>query len=117
MGLPAPRGPEDRPIILSLRCSFGHELFTIGFCAYRSSAVDNSRDVYEDSAATPAHLERGLARARYRLGFFDLDDQGSWARREQTLRYNGFHDQVMVPAEQYDALILIADVPPPSLLY
>jgi erythromycin esterase len=95
---------------------YGQALFTIGFYAYRGTAADNAREVYEVADATPAHLEYRLARAGYRLSFFDLERQG-WAHREQTLRFNGQHDQVMVPAEQYDALILIVDVAPPRFLY
>ncbi len=99
-----------------LRNWYGEALFTIGFYAYRGTAVDNSRGLYEVPEATPAHLEHRLAGAGYRVSFVDLERQG-WAAREQTLRYNGQHDQRIVPADQYDALILIADVGPPRFLY
>ena len=99
-----------------LRDWYGEALFTIGFYAYRGSAADNSREVYEVPEATPTHLEYRLARAGYRLSFVDLERQG-WAIIEQTLRFNGQHDQRMVPADQYDGLILIADVGPPHFLY
>lgn len=99
-----------------LRDWYGEALFTIGFYAYRGTAADNSREVYEVPEATPAHLEYRLARAGYRVSFVDLERQG-WAAIEQTLRFNGRHDQRMVPADQYDALILIADVGPPHFLY
>lgn len=99
-----------------LRDWYGEALFTVGIYAYRGTAADNSREVYEVSEATPAHLEYRLARAGYRLSFVDLERQG-WAAREQALRYNGRHDQRIVPADQYDALILIADVGPPQFLY
>lgn len=99
-----------------LRDWYGDEVYTIGIYAYRGTAVDNSREVYAVREATPTHLEHRLARAGYRVSLFDLERQG-WAKREQTLRFNGRHDQRMVPAEQYDALILIVDVRPPQFLY
>lgn len=99
-----------------LREWYGEELFTVGFYAYRGAAADNSREVYEVPEATPAHLEYRLARAGYRVSFVDLERQ-RWAVREHTLRYNGRHDQRMVPTDQYDALVLIADVGPPAFLY
>lgn len=99
-----------------LRDWYGDALFTIGFYAYRGIAADNSREEYAVPEATPANLEYRLARAGYRVSFVDLERQG-WAASYQTLRYNGRHDQRMVPARQYDALILIADVGPPGFLY
>jgi erythromycin esterase len=96
---------------------YGDELYTVGFYAFHGSAVDNSRQAYEVPAASPAHLEHRLARAGYRIAFFDLRRQRTWATREQTLRYNGLYDQVLVPGEQYDALVLIVDVGPPHFLY
>lgn len=99
-----------------LRDWYGEALFTVGFYAYRGTAVDNSREEYAVPEAPPGHLKYRLARAGYHVSFVDLEGQG-WAVRGQTLRYNGRHDQRMVPARQYDALVLIADVGPPAFLY
>lgn len=90
---------------------------TIGFYAYRGTAVDNAREIYEVSPAEPSQLEYRLARAGYRLAYFDLSFQGNWTATEQTLRYNGRYDQRMVPRLQYDGLVLIVDVSPPIFLY
>lgn len=96
---------------------YGDELYTIGFYAYRGTAVDNAREPYAVEPATPSHLEYRLARAGYRLGYFDLARQGNWTAAPQVVRYSGRHDQEIVPARQYDGLVLLVDVSPPTFLY
>jgi len=100
-----------------LRDWYGGALYTVGFYAYEGTAVDNSRNAYDVAPASPRHLEHRLARACYRLAFFDVGRQGSWATEPQAMRYNGLHDQRLVPGDQYDAIVLIARVAPPTFLY
>ncbi len=53
---------------------------------------------------------------------FDLEElasskSGRWVYEPQIARYNGRIYQVLVPTEQYDAVVLIANVGPPAFLY
>jgi len=105
-----------------LREWYGKEVFTIGQYAFGGEAANNSRDVYRIDPAPRGTLEHRLAEARRRLWFVDLRatgslEDGGWTREPQIARYNGQIYQVLVPADQYDALILVADVTPPRFLY
>lgn len=105
-----------------LREWYGDGVFTIGQYAFRGEAANNSRDVYRVDPPPPGTLEHRLAEARRRLWLVDLRatgalQGGAWTREPQIARYNGRVHQVLVPVDQYDALILIADVSPPRFLY
>lgn len=105
-----------------LREWYGDELFTIGQYAFHGEAVNNSREVYAVEPAPRGTLENRLAEAGRRLWLIDLRALGSdpsvvWTRRPQIARYNGQVYQVLVPADQYDAVVLVAEVSPPRFLY
>lgn len=105
-----------------LREWYGDELFTIGQYAFRGEAANNSREVYAIEPAPRGTLENRLAEAGRRLWLVDLRGLASrgsagWIHRPQIARYNGQVYQVIVPADQYDALVLIGDVSRPRFLY
>lgn len=105
-----------------LRERYGGELFTVGVYAYRGEAVDNSRDSYEIPPPTEGALETLALPSDPVDGAVWISlrrDAGApaWTVRPLIARYNGRHPQRLVPADQYDALVLLPLVTRPAFLY
>ena len=91
---------------------------TIGFYAHSGTAFNNRRDAYVVETPEPGTLESVLAMAGLKTSYFNLRNATHpWARSETVARYNGLNDQLLRPADQYDAILFMAEVTPPEFLY
>jgi erythromycin esterase len=98
--------------------AFGDSVYTIGSYPYEGRAVDNARVAYNISAPAPDSVEYLMHSAAAPLAFFSLRaTNAAWTLRSGALRYNGQHAQQLIPREQYDALLFIERVSPPTFLY
>ena len=84
--------------------------------------MDNARKPYAIPPAAEASLERRLGAAGVPVAFVDLkgvsgQPEFRWLHEPVSARYNGQHEQTLVPAKQYDALLFISRVSPASFLY
>jgi erythromycin esterase len=101
---------------------FGKTVFTIGQYEIAGTAVNNAREPYSIPPPVEGSLEhqlRGLADTPY---FLDLrraagGAQGAWLNAPLPARYNGEHPERLVPARQFDALVVLPRVTPPTFLY
>ena len=105
-----------------VRERYGTRVYTIGQYEGEGRALDNSRQPYPIDAPPEGSLEHQLLRLGRPLFFVDVrraaaTSSGSWLKHALTARYNGQHPQSIVPADQYDGLLMIARVTPPTYLY
>jgi erythromycin esterase-like protein len=101
---------------------FGPRVFTIGQYEFEGEAVANSRRAYAIPRATAGSLEHRLHEwAKGVPSIVRLSGAQSsrppWAMTAMPSRYNGQHEQRIVPANQYDALLFLPRVSPPRFLY
>lgn len=93
-----------------------------GPSAYQGPAANNSNEVFEIEWADPGSLEALLHGIRPGPLFVDLSQAGdgeetAWMDAPITARYNATTPLSLVPADQYDAILLIEDADPPVKLY
>lgn len=97
---------------------YGEDVFTIGFYAHSGTAFNNRRDAYVVETPEPGTLESVLAMAGLKTSYFNLRNATHpWVRSETVARYNGLNDQLLRPADQYDAILFMSEVTPPEFLY
>jgi erythromycin esterase len=95
------------------------ELYTIGLYMYRGSATYNNRVAYAVAPATEGSLESILHRSRWRYAFVDLSraerSPGTeWMFRSIAAKEWGVRPQLLVPRDEYDAILFIDRTWPPS---
>jgi erythromycin esterase len=105
-----------------LRERYGQALYTIGQYEFAGRTVDNARQAYDIPDAPAGSLEARLLVRGQPLTFVDLrtaagTPAGAWLAQPIAARYNGQHDETLVPSRQYDGLLLLARVTPASYLY
>ena len=99
---------------------FGNQVFTIGEYAFKGEAVDNSRTPFAVPAPGPESLEQRLHDVSGgRAAIVELTTSGApaWARARLSARYNGQHEQMLTPRDQFDALLFLPRISPPRFLY
>lgn len=99
--------------------SYRPELYTIGLYMYRGKAAWNTREVYEITPVAKGSIESVLYRTRRKHCFVDMlgrerDEGNSWMFELVTGKYWGRTDWPLVPRNQYDAILFIDTVNPPS---
>lgn len=104
-----------------LRDRFGRGLYTIGIYPFEGRAVDNSRAEYAIAAPASGSLEARLGVAAMPASFLDIAGGTRagipWLREAVAARFDGRLAQRLVPADQYDAVIVVRRVSPPVFLY
>lgn len=95
------------------------ELYTIGLFMYRGSATTNTRQVYQVTRALDNSLEAVLYRPRKYWIFTDLLGQArvagnGWMFQSIPAKEWGTNDFRMVPRAQFDGILFIDEVSPPS---
>ena len=98
------------------------ELYTIGVFMHQGRAANNARQVYEITPVQRGSLEAILAQAGRKYLFLDLsrprqNPATEWMFKPATAKYNGTHDMTMILRAQYDGILFIHTVAPPSYLY
>jgi erythromycin esterase-like protein len=105
----------------SLRGWFERRIYTIGLYPFAGRAVDNSRAEYAIAPPSPGWLEARVGSSETPASFLDIATgirAGlTWLREPIPARFDGRLDQKLVPAEQYDAVIVVRRVSPPGFLY
>lgn len=104
------------------RAHFGRQVFTIGQYELQGSAVDNSRKPYVIPRPAADSLEDRLETVSHgAASIVLLTEAGAaaapWTSTRLLARYNGQHGQMIVPVGQYDALLYLPRVSPPTFLY
>lgn len=94
------------------------ELYTIGLYMYRGRAAWNSREVYEVSPVISGSVESVFYRTRRKYCFVDMlgrkrEEGNSWMFENVTAKRWGKDDWLLVPRNQYDAILFIDTVNPP----
>jgi erythromycin esterase len=104
-----------------VRERFGRAVYTIGIYPYEGRAVDNSRAEYAIAAPAPTALESRVSVTHAPALFLDIAGGVraglTWLREAVPARFDGRHEQRLVPADQYDGLIIVRRVAPPAFLY
>jgi erythromycin esterase len=94
-------------------------LYTVGFYAYRGRMANNSRTVYEVVRGKQGSLESILYQARKKYCFMDFSKQKRGVGTEwmftaiPTLNL-GTNEEVLTLRDQYDGIVFIDTVTPPS---
>lgn len=97
------------------------ELYTVGLYMYRGKAAYNNRQVYAIQPAWSGSIESIMYRTRRKFCFVDMLGRtkhkgNSWMFEEILAKEWGVWDVTLVPRDQYDALLFIDTVNPPSYL-
>jgi erythromycin esterase len=105
-----------------VRERFGSRVYTIGQYEFEGGSVDNARKPYAISPAVEASLEGRLAASGLDVAFVDLKSAAGqpefrWLNEPVRARYNGQHEQTLIPVRQYDAVLFVTKVSPVSFLY
>lgn len=111
--------PYDYPTMGEwVTAELGDQVYTIGFYMGSGTAANNDRSLYTIEQAAGDHLEALFSKVDSPAWFADLSEVSAsgqeWPRREGRIREWGRADLIMVPAEQYDGMVFIRDVHPPS---
>ncbi len=98
---------------------FRPELYTIGLYMYRGRAAYNNRDIYTIPTPYPNSLEAICYRARCKFLFVDmlneqLNTGNSWMFERIYARGWGTFNYIMILRDQYDGILFIDTVNPPS---
>ena len=100
------------------------EVYTVGFYAYRGQVALINRQPYDVPLATSGSLESILARAGQKYIFVDMmsqakEDGNSWMFQEVEAKEfaMSYEPMMMVPQDQYDAIVFIDTVSVPVYLY
>lgn len=97
------------------------ELYTIALYAYRGRMRSNAGMVYDIFPTPPGSLESVLYRARRKHLFVDLagaarSGGSEWMFVPVIARSSGANEERMVPRDQYDGVLFIDHVRPPSAI-
>ena len=106
-----------------LRERFGDQMYTVGLYAFRGQAMNNSGEIFEIEAAEPGSVEalwNGVATEA--AVFVDVSRWGQWGRmpwmdQPVTARFDGTRLLSLVLDDQYDAVIVVGDATPRTMLY
>jgi erythromycin esterase len=103
------------------RQHFGARVFTVGQYEAAGTAFDNSRKPYTISPPPEGTLEHRLHRLAAGPAVIDIrtaarSSDGAWLGSRIQARYNGQHPEVLVPTNQYDAVLMLPEVTPPTFL-
>ncbi len=103
------------------RRRLGSRVFTVGIYPYEGRAVDNSRKEYVIERPAEGSLEGRIGvLAGGPAVFVDLETalKGgmAWLQSPVLARFEGRSGQRLVPASQYDALVILTRVSPPVFL-
>jgi erythromycin esterase len=95
------------------------EVYTVGLYMYRGSAAHNNRTVYSVVPARPGSLESILHRAPWRYAFVDLSraERGpgtEWMFKRISAKEWGIRPRLLVPRDEYDAILFIDRTWPPQ---
>jgi erythromycin esterase len=98
------------------------ELYTVGLYMYEGRAAWNTREEYVIARADPNSLEGILHQAGKPYFFLDLlhqtsQDTPAWITGRISARSWGTYEMSLVPQVQYDAVLYIEQVNPPSYTY
>jgi erythromycin esterase len=105
-----------------VRERFGSAVYTVGQYEHEGRSVDNARVPYDIAPAPDGSLERRLGAAGSPPSFVDLKTAASlpgfaWFAQPIAARFNGQHEQTLVPVRQYDAVLFLGRVSPVTFLY
>ena len=97
------------------------KLYTIGLYMYRGAAATNKREIYSVTPAQEGSIESLFYRIRKKFSFVNLRGFSSvgasqWMYQEWTAKAWGTNPITMVPREQYDGILFIDTVEPPSYI-
>lgn len=97
------------------------EMYTIGLYMYRGQAATNNRYLYDITPATSGSLESIFYRSDRRFCFMDISRQNpcegnTWLFIPVTAKSWGINEEQMILKNQYDGLLFIYEVTPPSYL-
>jgi erythromycin esterase-like protein len=97
-------------------------VYTVGIYPYEGRAVDNGRKEYVIERPAADSLEgRFGPSADARAAFVDIESalKGSmtWLTSPVLARFDGRSGQRLVPANQFDAVVIVTRVSPPVFLY
>jgi erythromycin esterase len=100
---------------------FRPELYTIGLYMYRGSAAYNNRDIYTIPTPYFNSLEAICYRARCKFLFVDmlneqLNTGNAWMFERIYVRSWGKYNYTMILRDQYDGILFIDTVNPPSYM-
>ncbi|MDA8020757.1 MAG: erythromycin esterase family protein [Thermoanaerobaculia bacterium] len=96
---------------------YGSEVYTVGLYAYQGQAADNRGQVFEISPAAEGSLEERLFDPAVDAAFLDIsqtvpDGIEAWVQEPVRARYDGRVELEMVPADQYDAILVVGHATP-----
>ena len=97
------------------------ELYTIGLYMYRGQAADPLRQTYNISVVKSGSLESIAYRARKKYHLIELSRQlrtegNSWIFEPIIAKEWGVNEKRMVLKDQYDAILFVDTVTPPSYI-
>ena len=115
-------GVKARSMGTWTRAHFGRRVYTIGQYEQTGTAVDNSRKEYSIAPPAPGTLEARLEPPAGKALFADIkaaseSTAGAWLKQPVGARFNGRHPETLEPADQYDAVLIVRSVKPPTFLY
>jgi erythromycin esterase len=104
------------------RQHFGEAVLTIGQYEAVGTALDNARKPYTIEVPAEGTFEGRLHALSDAPAFINLHaasgtKDGAWVETAVPARYNGQHPETLVPARQYDAVLMLPSVSPPHFLY
>lgn len=97
------------------------ELYTIGLYMYRGEAAWNNREVYQVTPVISGSVESVFYRTRRKYCFVNMlgrvrNEGNSWMFENITAKLWGTADWLLIPKNQYDAILFIDTASPPSYI-
>ncbi len=113
--------PADRTMGGWLVERYEPQLYTVGLFMYEGQAAQNNRTIYSVTAAQPGSLEALFARTTPPASFVDMlhesrSDGTEWMFTAIPFKDWGDQDMTMVPRDQFDAILFVRTVRPPSYI-
>ena len=104
-----------------LRQNLSNELYAVGLYMYKGKTAYNDRSVVTVQTMTSENIETVLYHSRYNYSFVDMLNQtnmpdNSWMFKEMNAKYWGNLDQLLIPREQYDAILYVYETHLPNYL-
>lgn len=97
------------------------ELYTVGLFTYKGQVALNNRTAVDVTKETGENIEAILYYSGYFYAFVDMLNQtetagNSWMFKQMKAKYWGMQDQLLVPKEQFDAILYIYESHLPGYL-
>ena len=98
-----------------------NEMYTIGLHMYEGHAADNGHSRYRVGTHKARSIERILHQADHPFSFVDMLHQeetagNSWMFRAIEVLSWGRYPSILVPRDQYDGILFIEEVNPPTYI-